>query len=197
MTVATTQTDNAALHLKVALRRHLLRRYHADGDIRVFDACQGDGLVWNRLRAEFPVKTYWGVDIKPGRGRIRIDSRRILCQRRLDSNIVDIDTYGFPWSHWGALLSAVTEPTTVFLTVAIVLKQCRSKVANEVRSVLRLPHDWPVPNAMAEALNSLATDHFLSLRATSGLRVSDVFECVQPYSRQGSRPARYIGVRLQ
>jgi hypothetical protein len=58
------------------------------------------------LRREFRVD-YWGVDIKRAPGRLKIDSTHILSQDGWDFGVIDIDTYGSPWSHYFALLPHV------------------------------------------------------------------------------------------
>jgi len=84
--------------------------------LRVIDCCQGSGLLWSRLREEFPIESYWGIDRKAKPGRMTIDSVRVLG-RPLTANVVDIDTYGSPWDHWVALLPNVSARMLVFLTV--------------------------------------------------------------------------------
>lgn len=66
-----TKTDNHNPAAKLALRRHFLRKYHAVGEIRVIDCCQGSAKLWTQLRKEFEIKSYWGVDVKPKAGRLR------------------------------------------------------------------------------------------------------------------------------
>lgn len=113
----TKQTDNYNLAGKVALRLHLLNRFHEQGVPRVFDACKGDGRIWKAVREEFKVASYWGTDLKPKAGTLKVDSRRVIGLLR-DADVVDIDTYGDPWEHWFTLLrdSEPKRPMSVFLT---------------------------------------------------------------------------------
>src|SRR6266852_2131815 len=110
------QLDNHDLATKVSLRRYFLKKYHAEPP-RVLDCCQGQGLVWRLLRREFELSSYWGLDLKVKKGRLRIDSVRVLGQAGWPEDVIDIDTYGSPWKHWLALLPNVRRPLTVFLTV--------------------------------------------------------------------------------
>jgi hypothetical protein len=189
---APTRTDNALLKSKLELRRHALRRYHAAGDIRVFDCCQGGGVIWSRLKAEFPVTSYWGVDVKPKRGRLAVDSRRIVCQPDLRCNVIDIDTYGMPWDHWEGLLPNVVEPTTVFMTIGTATRGRGTgmKMPKTVLRSLGIPGDWPLSPAFTEYLVGLSLNHFLSLEPAGGHRVSEVWE-----STSGFR-TRYLAVRI-
>ncbi len=114
-----TKTDNSHLEAKLKLRRYFLNKYHADGDVRVFDCCQGSGIIWEKLRGEYQVQTYWGVDLKPKKGRVVVDSARVL-QCGLTENVVDIDTYGSPWKHYFNFSKTIAKPVTVFLTWGIV-----------------------------------------------------------------------------
>jgi hypothetical protein len=190
-----TKTDNANLASKLKLRRHMLHRHHADGDIRVFDCCQGEGIIWSKLRSEFALTSYWGVDVKPKRGRLKIDSTRVVCQPGLRCNVIDIDTYGLPWNHWVALLPTIVEPTTVFLTMALASQRAKQKTGGStlpkaVKSVLGIPDSWEVSKVFTEHLCEMATSHYLAMPAANGYRVVEAWE-----STRGSR-ARYFAVRL-
>lgn len=110
------KSDNANLPAKLDLRRHFLRKYHADGAARVMDCCAGSGRIWFQLRREFVIASYWAIDTKPKPGRLKVDSSRILAQPGLAENVIDIND-GRPWEKWGALLPNVAQPTTVFLTL--------------------------------------------------------------------------------
>jgi hypothetical protein len=115
--MTTKKTDNANLPAKLDLRRYFLRKYHADGTGRVMDCCAGSGRLWGTLRNEFVIASYWALDLKTKRGRLKVDSSRILAQRGWTENIIDIDTYGSPWTHWENMLPNITAPTTAFLTI--------------------------------------------------------------------------------
>jgi len=190
-----TKTDSAHLTSKLTLRRHMLQRYHANGDIRVFDACQGEGVLWGRLRSEFPVAYYYGVDVKPKRGRLAIDSKRVVCQPGLNCNVIDIDTYGLPWDHWVALLPTIAEPTTVFLTAALASQKAHQKTGGStlpksVKAVLGIPADWDISKVFTDQLCRIAVGHYLSMPAAGGYRVVEAWE-----STRGAR-ARYIAARI-
>ena len=114
MTV-TKKTDNSHLAAKLGLRRYFLDRYHAGERIRVIDCCAGESVIWTTLRREYEVD-YWGIDKERKRGRMHLDSIRVLQQPGWRADVVDIDTYGSPWGHWMALLENATQPLTVFLT---------------------------------------------------------------------------------
>lgn len=185
-----TKTDNAHLSSKLALRRHLLDRFHATDDVRVFDCCQGSGVIWKTLRRTVKVTTYWGVDVKPRPGRLKIDSRRVVCQAGLDANVVDIDTYGMPWDHWCGLLPNVSRPTTVFLTIGLVTMGGGAGLSKECRRVLEMPEAWPLPAAFTPELVRLSVQRFLSMRNAAGFRVVEAWESTP------GKHARYIGVHL-
>lgn len=184
------KTDNANLKSKLELRRHMLQRHHGDGDIRVFDCCQGSGVIWNRLRSDFALKSYWGVDVKSKKGRLKIDSRRVVCQPDLRCNVIDIDTYGMPWDHWLGLLPNISEPTTVFLTIGLVTMGGGSALSKSVRSSIEIPADWPLSPVFTEELVRVSVATFISMPAANGYRVVEAWE-----STRGAR-ARYIAVRF-
>lgn len=177
------KTDNSNLQAKLDLRRHFLRKYHVDDRARVMDCCQGDGLIWKCLRSEFPVASYWGLDIKPRKGRLKMASERVLAQPGWTQNVIDIDTYGSPWRHWEALLPNVTQPVTVFLTIG----QWQMVTDAKILEVIGLG-TVPVPRAIAVKLHDMALSYFLS-RA----RIVEVIEAFVAQHRH----ARYLGLRLE
>lgn len=190
MTTPATKTDNHNPAAKLELRRHFLRRYHAGG-ADVLDCCQGSGLLWSQLRREFSVRSYWGLDVKPKRGRLKMDSVRVLAQPGWPQDVIDVDTYGTPWKHWLALLPNVTRPLSVFLTCgrvftggALPLSGAEAEAIGAVFPSLRLP------GAFTPVLCEIAVEHFLALPARHGLAVVEAVEAVSDGN------ARYLGVRL-
>jgi hypothetical protein len=111
------QIDNSNLDAKLDLRRYFLDKYHSAVPPDVLDCCQGDGKIWQQLRSEYEIKSYWGVDYKKKKGRLAIDSKRLLSSSGLSQNVIDVDVYGSPWGHWLELIKNVHRPTTVFLTI--------------------------------------------------------------------------------
>lgn len=186
--VTTTRTDNSRLAAKLDLRRHFLRRYHPEpADRKVLDCCQGNGLIWLALRKEFPVESYWGLDVKRRRGRLAIDSVRVLQQPGLQQNIIDIDTYGSPWRHWFALLPNVRHPSTVFLTAG------RTNIPGTSRDECHaLGLDaLPVPITLLSRVRDLMQRGCLAAAAQHGLRI------VEGMGVQGSEATRYLGLRIE
>ena len=181
------KTDNHNPEAKLKLRRHFLKKYHADGTATVFDCCQGGGVMWDAIRRTHPVASYWGVDVKPKKGRLKIDSVRVL-QQGVSQNVIDIDTYGSPWKHWMAMLPKVTKPVTVFLTIGQI-SICGSPLSNESRAVLGIGN-LHIPPAIGLKLNELAVEHCLY----QGNLCCKITEAVE-VSSTGN--ARYIGVRLE
>lgn len=187
-----TKTDNANLGAKLALRRYFLRRYHAGAVPQVFDACQGSGIIWGQLREEFKVR-YWGVDVKPEKGRVQINSERVLAQPGWRFDVVDVDTYGAPWKHWVEIIRHLDHPATVFLTVGAV----HSRVLNtgstdgHVIRALGLDRLPSLPKAFWGKLEDLGTEVMLGLYAQHGLRLVEAREAPP------SVHARYIGLRLE
>lgn len=110
--------DSSNLSAKLALRRYYLQKYHADGPVRVFDACQGDGVIWSALAEEFKVDVF-GCDIKRKKGRLKGNSVAVIGAEGFKADIIDIDTYGSPFQHLFALMRTLTDATTVFATFGI------------------------------------------------------------------------------
>ena len=185
----TTKTDNHNPAAKLALRRHFLREYHADDSPHVLDCCQGGGLLWQELRKEFAVASYWGVDVKPKKGRLKLDSVRVLAQPGWPQNVVDIDTYGSPWKHWAAMLPNIARPTTVFLTIGQV-QIGGGQLIKEAKEALELK-DLRIPPAISAKLNRFAVPYLLAQSDWYGIIVTEALEAAS------SGNARYIGVRLE
>lgn len=180
----TKQTDNADKEGKLALRLCFLREHHID-DARVFDCCQGSGLVWKAVRKKFTVKSYWGVDKKTKSGRVTIDSVRIL-NAGVSENVIDVDTYGEPWEHWLALLPHVKIPTTVFMTIGSVNPLSMSNVVKKVV----FGRSLKMPPTLYAKLWDYAIETLLNAPHTHGLRVVDAREV------ESTNKTRHVGIHI-
>src|ERR1700680_1081694 len=184
------KTDNHNLPAKLALRRHFLRTFHGDGDIRVLDCCQASGKIWGALRQEFPCR-YWGVDLKAKPGRLKIDSVRILEQPGLEQNVIDIDTYGSPWKHWFALLRNAQFDLTVFLTIGLV-KIGGGNADRALLDALGLTFKTlKIPNAIGARIGETGVAACIARARDFQFEILD---CVEAPNLGGH--ARYIGIRL-
>ena len=179
------KTDNDNLESKLLLRRYFLDRYHADGPIHVLDCCQGSGVIWHTLRAERQIASYWGLDVKPKKGRLQLSSVRVLEQPGWMQNVVDVDTYGSPWQHWNALRPNISQPTTVFLTVG----QVQMNTATEITDALGLG-GMKVPRGIKRKLSDLAVSYLLT-------RGCDLCKIIEAAETTAGTHARYLGVRVE
>jgi hypothetical protein len=179
--------NNSRLSQKLDLRRHFLRRYHADGQARVFDAFQAAGVIWGKLRLEFPLASYWGVDILKKPGRLKIESSRILAQPGWRENVLDLDAYGSPWLHWLHALKNSDHSLTVFLTLGKCDNRRRTLSRLEMK-ILGIPFD--LPQTIGAALTDF-TDHWLLGQALDRFTVAEALEAFP------SKNARYLGLRLE
>lgn len=186
--MTTTKTDNSNLAAKLELRRYFLTRHHTGQDLSVFDCCQGEGVIWSVLRHEFAVSRYWGVDVKRKKGRLKIDSARVLAQG-VPGNVIDIDTYGPPWRHWFALLGNLSGPVTVFLTIGRYGPNLVSMSSEEFKAIgLVIPRVRKMPG-LVSGLVDMAVDYCIA----ASLKYCTIVECSEAVHRGN---ARYIGVRL-
>jgi hypothetical protein len=185
------QTDNHAPAAKLDLRRYFLAKYHATPP-RVLDCCQGSGYLWSVLSKEFPPATYWGIDKKVKKGRLRVDSRRVLALPGWEADVVDIDTYGSPWPHWLAMLPSVRYSLTVFLTWGSG-GPGRVKLGHEELDAmgLTLKSVKAMSGAITHNLVGLARACCLAKAADFGLELAEVKEAVTGGN------AAYYGVRLE
>jgi len=184
------KTDNHNPKAKLDLRRYFLTKYHSEHPARVLDCCQGSGLLWGRLRTEFQIERYWGLDMKPKKGRLSIDSSRVLAQAGLDYDVIDIDTYGSPWRHWEALLPNICQPVTVFLTIGLV-SIGGTPLTKETKEAIGLGELSP-PRAIVAKLQPMAVRYCLARCYDYDTMPVEVVEASAAASH-----ARYIGVRLE
>lgn len=183
------QTDNGNEEAKLTLRRRFLDLYHRDSPIHVIDCCQGNGVMWKTLRAEYPVATYWGLDMKPKAGRMKVDSARLLATPGWVANLIDIDTYGNPWTHWEALLPNVSGPLTVIMTWG---QLAFSPVEGGSLRSLGIGFDLPTSLGFGRSLCPLAMRARVYEAELRGLRVVDAVKV------EGARGiTHYFGVRLE
>jgi hypothetical protein len=204
---ATKKTDNHNPQAKLELRRYFLHEYHpgAWGDVdagvpRVFDCCQGAGTIWRQLKKEYKVEVL-GVDLKPQKGRLKIDSVRVLDQPGWMFDVIDVDTYGSPWKHWFAILRHAKNPITVFLTIGIVnIGGISSQADSETLRALGLTSLYARAKSrglkIPQSLSGLVRDRIgfaacISAAHDFGFEISELIESENPGGH-----ARYIGVRL-
>lgn len=186
------KTDNGDMRAKLELRRHFLRAYHASEPSRVIDCCAGSGRIWSQLRREFVVASYWPIDVKPQKGRLKIDSARVIGQQGWTEDVVDIDAYGSPWKHWLAMLPAVDHPCTVFLTIGRGGPNRTWLGRPELDAIgLTIERVRGMRSPITHRLTEFAIGACLGRAITSNLRV---VECRQA-APDGN--ARYIGIRLE
>lgn len=193
----TVKTDNALLAPKLALRRYFLEKYHHDGSAQVLDCCQAQGVIWVNLRKDFAVKSYWGIDVKPKKGRLKLDSSRVLSQPGWPQDVIDIDTYGSPWVHWLALLENLGDrAATVFLTIGQGMKGNLSRQPKAVFDALgiRLEHFNSSANTLTVIQSALAELAAIYLLSEAEKKDKLLVEAVEAFPQQN---ARYIGVRIE
>lgn len=130
--------------------------------------------------------------MKKKKGRLKIDSRRILEQPGWTDNVIDIDTYGSPWNHWDGVLRHAPGPTTVFLTIGQVATGTVGSLSNAALEALGLgPLAKQLPKAFHVKLSDASVRYSLARAHDAGKRIVEAVESVS----HGN--ARYIGVRLE
>jgi hypothetical protein len=172
----TAKYDNASFLLKLHLRRDFLKKHHAL-PCMVFDACCGKEQLWSRLRQEFPC-TYWGVDVKPGKGRIHLDSTRILAQPGWDFDVIDVDTFGAPWKHYKqiCLNMPAGKTLTVFLTYGFV-QSMGGAISKEAKAALGLNFQrLTVPQSLAARLWKHSVRYCLTSICESDILIEDAVQ---------------------
>jgi hypothetical protein len=182
------KSDNSHLTAKLDLRRRLLDTYHADGPIHVLDCCQGEGKIWAALKQEYAVTSYWGVDLKQKKGRLALDSRRILAQPVWPQNVIDVDTYGSPWEHWLAMLPNITKPTTIFLTIG---DNGFTKMQHYSTGGQHINFPPSTPQCLRGKISPRVAPNILLTKANDLYTIAEATEAIADGAH-----ARYIGVHL-
>lgn len=190
--VSATKTDNHNPEAKLELRRYFLRKYHADKAPRVMDCFQGQGLLWEKLSAEFKLANYWGVDMKPKKGRLKIDSARILSQRGWMADVVDLDAYGSPWGHWMQLCETCeTDNVTIFLTIGMVKQNGFASMDSSMATMAGCVFKTKAPRTLLGRIVTGTLPFALRHAKERGL---DALEIVEAFPQKN---ARYIGLRME
>ena len=186
-----TKTDNGHLKHKLELRRYFLRKYHGDKPPHVFDCCQGSKVIWTQLQSEFATASYWGVDVKPKPGRLKIDSTRVLSQPGWNFDVIDCDTYGSPWKHYVEMCRNATKPVTVFLTIGkpILAAGGRSISKQELQAI---GIDFDIPPGFGVSLCNHATECLLQTGCSN-----DTISIIEAVEAVADGNARYIGIRIE
>lgn len=198
-----TVTDNGHLKPKLELRRYFLQKYHTVQPPKVFDCCQGSKVIWTQLQTEFSTALYWGVDLKPKKGRLKIDSEKILNQPGWNFDVIDCDTYGSPWKHYGAIQTHATKPLTLFLTIGQGFSNFAFTGLLEIqaifgKSIRRDGNNWvtlggiPISPFFISATLPHATERLVIPADDSRLQFIEAVEAMS-----ASQTARYIGIRLE
>lgn len=180
------KTDNHNLAAKVELRRRMLA---GRADFSVMDCFSGEAeAIWSVLRKEFRVAEYLALDIKRKKGRLAIDSLKILKGQRWEHDVIDLDAYGSPWEHWGEVLKSTRhQEITIFLTIGTSMLGSLSRWA--LKS-LGVPENTPV--GMHRQLSEKCVSSCLSKLYNYGWMVASAHEALNPGGN-----ARYMGVTLK
>jgi hypothetical protein len=182
------KTDNTYMRHKLDIRRYFLKKYHEGNKPHVFDCCQGSGCLWTQLCQEYEIGNYWGVDLKPKKGRLKVDSIKIVSQKGLDADIIDIDTYGLPWKHFLGLIPNIEKPTTIFLTIGQV-KIMGGNMGKIAMETLGLPNK--TPQSLAVKFFDKSIVYCCNIVAKYDIILIEVVEAVSDGN------AKYYGLRLE
>lgn len=190
--MSATKTDNHNPEAKLELRRYFLKKYHADKPPRVMDCFQGGGVLWGTLSGEFKLGNYWGVDMKPKKGRLKVDSARILSQRGWMADVVDLDAYGSPWGHWMVLCETCdTSSITIFLTIGMVKQNGFAGMDASTAKMVGCLFRTEAPRTLLGRIITGTLPFALRHAQKHGL---NAVEIVEAYPQKN---ARYIGMRLE
>jgi len=187
---ASKKTDNHDPSAKLCLRHYFMRKYHRDGSARVLDCCMGSGFLWRELRRSHQVKEYLGLDVKPKKGRLKIDSARYLEAGGWAHDVIDIDSYGSPWRHWFGVLRFSPDVCTCFLTIGLVRMAGGGAMQDEAKRAMGIA-GMQVPQGIVGSLHGISFRYCLAACTDYGMEITEALEA------ESKGNARYIGIRLK
>jgi hypothetical protein len=180
-------TDNHNLEAKLELRRVALRAFKRP--LRVLDCFAGEQVIWDTLRRELKVADYLSFDLKPKRGRLKLDSLRFLQGQRWAHNVIDLDAYGSPWSHWVEVLKRRI-PCCVFLTIGTGRNGRNTKISFDAIELAGMPLNLPF--GMHCGLLETVNERCLGACFRHGMHPRAAWEALNPGGN-----ARYLAVILE
>jgi hypothetical protein len=145
--------------------------------------------IWKILRSEFDCE-YWGGDVKEKKGRIKINSERILALEGFDADAIDIDTYGRPWRHFLASLPNVKKRTIYFLTIGII-KIGGGKLQTEELKFLPNFGEIKMPQKIIADLRQFAEMKILLSIEKYGLKIIEA-KVIEPENSH----VKYVGLAI-
>lgn len=179
------KTDNHNLDAKLAVRRACLPNGRP---LKVMDCFSGSEALWNVLKKEYDVSEYLALDIKRKRGRLKIDSLKVLKGQTWDHDVIDLDAYGSPWAHWHeVLISNRHTRVTVFLTIGSAVF---GRLSNAAVKAMGVPAETPA--GMHRQLTGKSVSYCLAEACKNDWVVDDAKESLNPGGN-----ARYLGLNLR
>ena len=185
------KTDNHNLRAKLELRRRVLDAFtlKAKAPLSVLDCFSGEEVIWSTLRKEYSLQEYLALDVKPKRGRLKMDSLRYLQNQSWRHDVIDLDAYGSPWAHFIEVCKRVAVLKTQF---AVFLTVGNSIMKNQPAQGLAIAGiTFPVPPGISGQLADLVLMHCLAEPLRAGLQIQQIIEAANP---GGS--ARYLGMQI-
>ena len=124
-----------------------------------------------------------GVDIKPIRGHLKIDSRKLLKANTGEFDVIDIDVYGSPLRYLDILLPLIKKQIILFLTFGKVGGWGYDRIINNILGI-----KFDIPPTIGASINSRFLEEILAGQIN---KFAKIIECRESPC---SRNARYIGV---
>lgn len=184
------KTDNGNLKSKLELRKHFIDKFLYKKEFSVFDACQGNGLIWESLKKKYKYK-YWEVDVKKKKGRLKIESQRILQQPGWLFDVIDIDTYGQPWKHWLSLLPNITAPVIIFLTIGMVKIGGGGTYPKEILNKIFPKFKMDIPKSLISYRDKYITNQMLAIVENYKYKI------IYAAESESGKTVRYIGMYIK
>lgn len=156
--------------------------------ISVMDCFSGEAeAIWSALSKEFKIREYLALDLKRKRGRLAIDSLRVLQGQKWTHNVVDLDAYGSPWNHWHEVIKSNRHKSIiVFLTVG---SSGFGRLSDFARKSMGIPSN--TPHGMDKILAKNSVSFCLAKCYEYDWIIDKAHEALNPGGN-----ARYIAIKL-
>lgn len=163
------------------------------GPINVLDCTAGYGVLWESLKKNFDINSYYPLDKQKRPKALKLDSKRFLKSADLSRfNVIDIDTYGSCFEHYQLLMKNKSCPSNlaIFLT-DILVKICGGNVSNKVLESQGIYFALPKP--FSEKVLVKSRGYMLKLPLSNG---SSIKKCFTSEFSQGGCNKWYAGLLI-
>lgn len=130
---------------------------------------------------------------KKKKGRLKVNSERVLAEAGWDFDVIDVDTYGQPWRHWEGIIKNGSRDVTVFLTIGMVAVGGGGNIQKETRDAI-----FPKFESMPKPPPGLFVKFSGHIIIAMLYRAKEYgWRIVEATITEETRNVKYVGIRLE